>query len=74
MTNTEIPAQAALLTEAQVSVLVQIPARTLRRMVSSGRFPRPIRIGPNPEAQQSPRRWVRSEIDSWLAKLMEQRS
>lgn len=74
MTNVEIPAQAALLTEAQVSVLVQIPSRTLRMMVSAGRFPKPLRIGPNPESQQCPKRWVRAEIDAWLTQKMEQRS
>ncbi|MFN8824468.1 MAG: helix-turn-helix transcriptional regulator [Planctomycetota bacterium] len=62
-----------LLTEAQVAELIQVAPRTLRRMVSTGRFPQPVKIGPNPESQQCPRRWVRAEVDAWLRQLMEAR-
>jgi predicted DNA-binding transcriptional regulator AlpA len=63
----------ALLTEAQAAELIQVATRTLRRMVSTGRFPRPVKIGQNPESQQCPRRWVRAEVDEWLRQLMEAR-
>lgn len=62
-----------LLTEAQAAELIQVATRTLRSMVSAGRFPRPVKIGPNPESQQCPRRWVRAEVDAWLRQLMEAR-
>lgn len=74
MTNPEIPPLAELLTEAQVSVMVQIRPRTLRLMVSAGRFPKPLKIGANPESPQCRKRWVRAEIDAWQQKLMEQRA
>lgn len=68
-----VDTRPALLTEAQAAELIQVATRTLRRMVSAGRFPQPVKIGPNPEAQQCPRRWVRAEVDEWLRQLMEAR-
>lgn len=62
-----------LLTEAQVAELIQVATRTLRRMVSAGRFPKPVKLGANTESQQCRRRWVRAEIDEWLRQLMEAR-
>lgn len=63
----------ALLTEDQVAELIQIATRTLRRMVSAGRFPKPVKLGANTESQQCRRRWVRAEVDEWLRQLMEAR-
>lgn len=37
-----------------------ISKMTLRRWVEDGKFPRPIRLGPNSIA------WLNDEIDAWL--------
>jgi predicted DNA-binding transcriptional regulator AlpA len=74
MSVAEIPPNAVLLTEDQCAQLMQVTTRTLRRMVSAGRFPKPIKLGANTESQQCRRRWVRAEVDAWLQKLMEQRA
>lgn len=57
-----VPADAALLTCKQVAVIVQLAERTVRALVSSGRFPKPVRIGRS-------RRWRRSDVETWLAGL-----
>ena len=59
---TPIPQEAVLLTCKQVSVMVQLAERTIRALVSSGQFPRPVRIGRS-------RRWRRTDVEEWLAKL-----
>ena len=69
---TTIPTvQALLLREAEVAALVGYSARTLRAWVSAGKFPRPIR---QPDATgHSTKRWLRSEIEKWIAELADQR-
>ena len=74
MSVADIPPNAVLLTEAQCAQMIQVATRTLRRMVSAGRFPKPVKIGGNTETQQCPRRWARSEVEAWLRQLMEQRA
>lgn len=69
-TSTDIPAEAILLTHKQVSTLAQLSERTIRMMVSAGRFPRPIRIGPS---DRSHKRYVRAEIEAWLRARKENR-
>lgn len=70
MTTTHIPAGAILLDEHQVIELTQIPERTLRRMVSGGRFPRPIRLGSSARARK---RWLRTELEAWLRARCDER-
>lgn len=74
MSVADIPPNATLLTEEQCAQMMQVATRTLRRMVSAGRFPKPIKLGANTESQQCRRRWVRAEVEAWLQKLMEQRA
>lgn len=69
--TTMLPIQPMLLREAEVAALVGYSPRTLRAWVSAGKFPRPIR---QPDATlHSTKRWLRSEIEAWVAKLAENR-
>ena len=52
-----------LLTLRQVSDLVQVHPRTIRRWILEGKFPEPTRLG---DAPNSPVRWPPEEIAAWL--------
>jgi predicted DNA-binding transcriptional regulator AlpA len=71
MTTSDLPDSPILLTEAQVSELTQIPQRTIRMMFSAGRFPKPIRLGKG--QVKARKRWLRSEVEKWVADLVEER-
>ncbi len=47
------------LTEADVAALLQISARTVRRRVSEGKLPAPIRVSPGRV------RWRRQDLEDW---------
>lgn len=51
-----------LLDQHALAALLHVKERTLRRMRSDGRVPEPIMLGTNKP------RWLRTEIDAWLAK------
>jgi excisionase family DNA binding protein len=70
MTTASIPANAVMLTEAQVAEMLQVNDRTIRRWVSGKRFPAPVRFG---EGQRARSRWFRSEVDAWLAAKAKER-
>jgi len=53
---------ALLLRRGQVAELVGLPERTLRRLVSSGAFPRPVALGKSV-------RWRRSDVTRWVDQL-----
>jgi predicted DNA-binding transcriptional regulator AlpA len=61
-----------LLAKAEVLRLLggskPINASTLYRGIRQGRYPRPIRVGPNSS------RWLVSEVEAVLRKLVEERS
>ena len=59
-TTTGDPHGAEFLTQAEVVRRLGIGATTLRRMVSRGDFPPPIKIGPRRIA------WHVSDYDRWL--------
>ena len=63
---THATADVLLLRERDVAGMLSISPRTLRLWVSSGKFPRPIRVGA--DAQRSTVRWLRSEVDAWIEK------
>lgn len=63
---------AILLRESEVARMVGFSRRTIRSWVSAGKFPKPVRIGD--DEQRSPKRWKRSEVDAWIAKLPEAKS
>ena len=48
-----------IMTASEVSALVRVHLRTLRRWAHEGIFPRPIRIGRTV-------RWRRTDIDDWI--------
>jgi predicted DNA-binding transcriptional regulator AlpA len=50
-----------LLDQHALAALLGIKERTLRRMRSDGRVPEPIMLGTKP-------RWLRDQIEAWLAK------
>ena len=51
---------SALLNVRQVSALLQISPRSVRRLSDAGRMPRPKRLG-------AIVRWDRREIETWIA-------
>ncbi len=48
-----------LLTRQDVINCLQVSPRTLSRMISDGRLPRPIKVGRN-------NRWPEEEIEAWI--------
>lgn len=54
--------QQLLLPIAQAASLTGLAVRTIWRLVSSGRFPQPIRIG-------RATRWRRFDIEEWIVGL-----
>jgi len=50
-----------LLTADQLAAVWSVSSKTIRRMDSAGKIPRPIRLS------SACVRWSRSTIDSWLA-------
>lgn len=52
--------QALLVNEKQVEALVDISGKTLKRRISEGKFPAPIKIG-------RVKRWSRQVIEAWVA-------
>ena len=49
-----------LLTRTEVEERIRLGRSALYRMLSTGQFPRPLRIGPRAV------RWRASEVDRWL--------
>lgn len=50
-----------LLTRQQIEEITGLTRSTIYRLMRSGQFPEPIRIGPRAV------RWPQSEIESWIA-------
>ena len=50
-----------LLTRQQIEEITGLTRSTIYRLMRSGQFPEPIRIGPRAI------RWPQSEIESWIA-------
>lgn len=67
-----LPAGAILMTERQIAQALGIGERTLRRWVSCKRFPAPVQI--TEQGWRSKKRWLRSEVDAWVARLAQERS
>lgn len=60
-----------LIDEARVLEIVPVSERTLRRWVSAGRFPKPVRLGGDDE-RHNRKAWLREEILAWVkARLAE---
>lgn len=72
MSTIEIPAGAVLLTIRQVEELTALKARTIRKYVSAGRFPKPVRCGTHHRSSTGVR-WVRSEVMEWVEQLKQSR-
>lgn len=71
-TNTPAPAaEAVLLRESQVLTMIGVASRTLRGWVSSGYFPKPVRMGR--DEQRAPKRWLRAEVLAWIDRLAGER-
>lgn len=69
---TAIPQNAVLLTLDQVSEMVQFAPRTIQRRVSAGQFPAPIHFGA--DERHTPARWVRAEVEAWIARMAQGRA
>lgn len=67
-----IPPNARLLNEHQVAEIVGVSPRTIRTMVSAGRFPKPMRLGD--DERHSPKRWDRIEVDGWIDERLRERA
>ena len=56
---------ASLLREKDVAALVGYSPRTLSSWIAAGKFPNPIR---HPDEKlHSTKRWLRSEVEAWIA-------
>lgn len=53
--------QSVLLTRQELSAYVKLGRSTIYSLMRQGKFPEPIQVGPQAV------RWVKSEIDDWLA-------
>lgn len=73
MTDTAPMPTSILLRESEVAALIGFATRTIRKWVSNGTFPRPVCL-PGADPQRRARRWLRSEVEAWIARLSEQRS
>jgi excisionase family DNA binding protein len=56
-----------LLTVADLAKLLNTSQRSIYRFHASGKLPRPLRLGQQP-------RWVRAEIEAWIAAGMPSRA
>lgn len=64
--------QPLLLREADVVALVGFAPRTIRQWVSCGKFPRPVKL--DGDGMRAAKRWLRAEVEEWVAKLAEKRA
>ena len=55
-----VPNEVLLIDAAEVSRMLAISTRTIWRLLSAGRFPKPIRIGRSV-------RWKRDTLVDWIA-------
>ena len=62
--QTPVAPGSDMLSEKQVAVMVGLSARTVRKWGCAGRFPRGIPLSDHPKSKK---RWVRAEIEAWLA-------
>ena len=53
--------EPTILRRPEVEDLTRLSKATLYRMIKSGTFPRPIKLGPRAVG------WLRQEIDEWVA-------
>jgi prophage regulatory protein len=60
--NTEIPADAALLSMPQLETLIGLNKTRIYKWLKLGLFPKPIKLGKTS-------RWQRAEVEHWLADL-----
>jgi predicted DNA-binding transcriptional regulator AlpA len=82
MTTADIPPGAVLLTEAQVAGMVGFAPRTIRSWVSAKTFPQPVHLPGVDQVDdrdrfagaRRPKRWLRAEVEAWIAKLAEGRA
>lgn len=58
-----VPKDARWLSQRQVAAWTGFAIRTISKWSSCGRFPKPVPIGPH---HNSPRRWVRAEVEQWM--------
>lgn len=59
-TSQAVPIVQELLTRGEVCHLIRLSKATLERYHRKGRFPKPVKLGPNRVA------WLRCEIEQWL--------
>jgi len=64
------PHRAVLLNKKQVAEKVGVHPGTIARLSRQGRFPPPVRLGPT---MHHGVRWVKSEVDAWLADKIRER-
>jgi predicted DNA-binding transcriptional regulator AlpA len=57
--------ELALLRRKEVEKIVALARSSLERLIAQKSFPAPIRVGKS-------RRWIRSEVRSWLLEQIEQ--
>lgn len=62
-----------LLRESEVAALIGFATRTIRKWVSMGTFPRPVCL-PGFDPQRRARRWLRVEVEAWIAKMANDRT
>lgn len=59
MKTVNTPIVPVLLTADETAQLVAVSTRTLWRLLSAGKFPRPVRVGGST-------RWRRAEVEKWV--------
>ena len=57
--------QIRFMRRREVMELLGLSHTTIYKMVEEGRFPRPLRIGPNTT------RWRSDQVDAWMKEQME---
>ena len=60
-----------LLTKKQVAARVGLHAEHVMRMAREGRFPKPVKLGPQPGCAV---RFVQEEVEAWLRDRMAERN
>ena len=63
----EFVVDAILLTRKDVVRLTRLSRASIERYHRDGRFPKPVKLGPNRVA------WLKSEVDSWIADRVAER-
>jgi excisionase family DNA binding protein len=58
--NDVVPTELSVISAKQLAVLLGMSTRTVRRLVSAGRLPAPVRIGRSV-------RWRSADTSEWLA-------